>query len=128
VQDGDLSCVQQLLNEGRDINAFDDLGKTPLHYAVEAERFAIVEYLLQHGADVNAHHEPTIGNTPLREVADRCSLRMAAMLIDAGADPMIPGWMQITALQVAERRKRGEGPEVYRLLLQAARNRRPGNT
>jgi ankyrin repeat protein len=113
-----------LLDGGYDINAFDDLGKTPLHYAVESDRFEVARYLIDRGANVDAHDEARIGNTPLREVAGNCSLRIAQLLIDAGADPTIPGWMQLTALDKAERRQRGDGPKVYELLLRAAATRR----
>jgi ankyrin repeat protein len=122
-QDGDVPLVQSLVDAGHDVNAFDDLGKTPLHYAVESERFEVARYLVERGADVNAHHEPTIGNTPLCEVAERCSLRMAQFLIAAGADPTIPGWMQLTALEKAKRRQRGDGPQVYELLMREAKAR-----
>lgn len=122
-QDGDLRRLRELLLKGYDINSFDDIGKTPLHYAVAFERVEVARYLIEQGADVNAHDESTIGNTPLGEVAGSCSLRIAQLLIEAGADPTIPGWMQLTALYKAEARKRGEGPEVYRLLVRAARAR-----
>lgn len=123
-QQGDLELVDSLLAKGANINAFDELGKTPLHYAVQEERFDVVERLLKAGADVNAHHEPTIGNTPLADVAGHCSLAMAKRLVDAGADPTIAGWMQLTALDRAEDRKRPEGQKVHELLLNAARSRR----
>jgi ankyrin repeat protein len=123
-QDGDVNEVRRLLAEGRDINAFDDLGMTPLHYAVMEERFEVARFLIDQGADVNAHHEPTISNTPLSEIAGECSLRMAKLLVDAGADPTIRGWMQLNALDRAEKRKRGDGPRVYELLLRARRNDR----
>jgi ankyrin repeat protein len=118
-QDGNLEEVRRLVAEGRDINAFDSLGMTPLHYAVKAEHFEVAQFLIEHGANVNAHHEPTISNTPLGDVAATCSLRMARLLVDAGADPTIRGWMQLNAIDRAESRKRGEGPDVYRLLLRA---------
>ena len=123
-QEGDLDEVKRLVAEGCDINAFDELGKTPLHYAAERERFEVARYLLEQGADVNAHHEPSIGNTPLSEIAGSCSLRRATLLVDSGADPTIPGWMQLTALHRAEKRTRGEGPQVYQLLVRAAKARR----
>ena len=123
-QDGDLDRVRRLLTEGYDVNVFDDLGKTPLHYAVEHERLEVAQYLIDHGADVNARHEPGIGNTPLAEVAGSCSLRVAILLVNAGADPTIPGWMQLSALDRAENRARGDGPEVYALLVRAAGTRR----
>jgi len=108
-RDGDLQRVQQLLGEGYEINAFDDLGKTALHYAVECERFDVAQYLIRRGADVDAHDEGRIGNTPL----------------GAGADPAVPGWMQLTALDKAVKRRRGDGPSVYALLIRAAATRKP---
>ena len=41
---------------------------------------------------------------------------MAKLLVDAGADPTVPGWMQLTALHQSENRKRGDGPRVHELL------------
>ena len=120
-QDGDLPKVKELIEKGCSINQFDDASKTPLHYAVEGEHLDVVQYLIQSGADVNAHEESKIGNTPLREVADNCSYEIAKILIDAGADPTIPGWMQLTAIHKAEKRIKEEGVRVYRLLIEAAK-------
>jgi ankyrin repeat protein len=99
---------------------FDDLAKTPLHYAAENGHIDVIRVLLEAGADVNANDEPRIGNTPLRQVADRCSLAVATVLVEAGADPRIPGWMQITALHEAEGRNDEEGTRVYDLLKSVA--------
>jgi ankyrin repeat protein len=121
-QDGDLGRVEELLKGGADVNAFDELGKTPLHYAAEKEHFTVVEYLLANGADVNAHHEPTISNTVLTDVAAACSLKMAQLLVDAGADPTIKGWMGLDALYHAQQRKRDEGQRVYELLLKTSKS------
>lgn len=120
-QDGDLPKVKELIEKGYSLNRFDDVSKTPLHYAVEGEHLDVVQYLIQLGADVNAHEESKIGNTPLREAADTCSYEMAKILIDAGADPTIPGWMQLTAIHKAEKRIKEEGVRVYRLLIEAAK-------
>jgi ankyrin repeat protein len=117
--DGDLPRVEQFVADGCDINAFDDLGKTPLHYAAERGHLGVATFLLGCGADVNAHHEPSIGNTPLGEIAGECSLEMARLLVESGADPTIRGWMQLNALDRAKARLRGEGPLVYALLVQA---------
>jgi ankyrin repeat protein len=119
-QDGDMTRVRQLLADGRSPNAFDEISKTPLHYAAESGHIDIMRMLLEAGADVNAHEEARIGNTPLREVADECSLAVATILVDSGADPRIPGWMQLTALQMSEKRKDQEGQRVYALLKSVA--------
>ncbi|HEY7154662.1 MAG TPA: ankyrin repeat domain-containing protein [Gemmataceae bacterium] len=125
---GGLTLVCELLNQGCPVNAFDELGKTPLHYAVLGEHFTVVDVLLRSGADVNAHDEQRIGNTPLGEAASTCSLRMARLLVEAGADPTIPGWMQRSALDRAERRRHeegtgSEGQAVFNILKEAARKR-----
>ena len=119
-QDGDMTRVRQLLADGRSPNAFDEISKTPLHYAAECGHVEIMRVLLEAGADVNACEEARIGNTPLREVADECSLAVATFLVDSGADPRIPGWMQLTALHMAEKRKDQEGQRVYALLKSVA--------
>ena len=106
--------------DGSDINAFDSLGKTALHWAAKGEHLTVVAFLIKHGADVNARHEPTIGDTVLGEIAGNCSFEMARVLVDAGADPSIRGWMQLNALDRAKERKRGDGPRVYALLMAAA--------
>jgi ankyrin repeat protein len=120
-QDGDVGEVERLLSVGYQPNEFDELGKTPLHYAAEGGHLQVIELLITSGADVNANDERVIGNTALREVAANCSYEVAKILIDAGADPTIPGWMQITALHQARERKSPEGLRVCELLEQAAK-------
>lgn len=119
-QDGDVEEVTRLLQNGEQPNIFDELGKTPLHYAAEGGHLDIMRLLLASGADVNAHDEPSIGNTVLAEVAANCSFDVAKILIDAGADPTIRGWMALTALDKARERKKPEGLRVRQLLEQAA--------
>jgi ankyrin repeat protein len=67
--DGDVEKVTRLINEGHQLNVFDELGKTPLHYAAERGHLDVMRLLLASGADVNAHDERVIGNTVLRDVA-----------------------------------------------------------
>jgi|ERR1044071_6799719 len=127
-QDGNLAEVTRLLNEGHDPNAFDDLGKTPLHYAAERGHLDVMRQLLVSGANVNAHDERVIGNTVLRDVASNCSFDVAKTLVDAGANPTIPGWMRLTALDKSEEREKPEGVRVHQLLLRAARRFSPDGT
>ena len=124
-ESGNLEEVQALLADGFPINAFDDLSHTPLHRAAIAGNVAAVRFLLQAGADVNAHQEERIGNTVLRTVASECSLEMAKILVEAGADPTIPGWMMLTALDKSAERKKPEGKEVHRFLVAAAKRLNP---
>jgi len=122
--EGDLDKVKKLIEEGYDVNQFDsDLSLTPLHYAVRGEFFKVSQFLLNNGANVNAHDEEKIGETPLGDVAATCSYEMADLLVRAGANPTIPGWMQITALHRAKDRKDEEGKQVYELLAKAAKDK-----
>ncbi len=120
---GDLAKVQLLLAAKYPVNRFDELGRTPLHDAVAGEHMAVVDALLRAGANVNARDERRAGDTPLGQSADSCSCAMAKKLMDAGADPAIPGWMQLTPIDRAKRREDEEGRKVLQLL----RSRRPNN-
>jgi ankyrin repeat protein len=122
--DGDLDKVKDLVQKGFDVNAFDEiLSFTPLHYAIKGRHIEVAKYLISVGADVNAHHLEKIGETPLGEVAANCSYEIAELLVKAGANPTIPGWMKITALQRASERKKEEGKQVYKLLLEVSRKK-----
>jgi ankyrin repeat protein len=119
-EDGNADRCANLISQGYDPNAFDALGNTPLHYSAKNEHVDIVAFLLSQGANVNAHDEARIGNTPLTEIAGSCSLKMAQMLLKAGADPTLRVWMQLNAIDQAKNRKRGDGPAVFNLLCQYA--------
>ena len=121
-QDGELGRVENLIAAGYDVNAFDEgMRYTPLHYAVKGEFFAVTRYLISCGANVNAHDEARIGETPLGAASPECSFEMAELLIEAGADPSITGWMGITAVHRAKDRKDNDGQRVFDLLSKAAR-------
>jgi ankyrin repeat protein len=63
-------------------------GRTPLHLAVQKNRRAIVDLLLELGADpVN---KDDIGNAPIKYVKAPTDARIAEALIAAGGDPTAP--------------------------------------
>jgi ankyrin repeat protein len=123
---GQFDEVKRLLDAGADPNWLDELGWTALHHAVDARHIGVARLLLSRGADANAHNERMAGETPLGLVAQTCSAEMARILVRAGANPTIPGGVNLTALDRARARKRGDGPEVYRVLVEAAQRWRPG--
>lgn len=124
-EDGDLRLVSLLFEyDGKvALDWFDYLDRTPLMWAVVRGDMKMARVLLDAGADVNAHNEPHIGDTSLHLVAANGTSEMASLLLDAGADPEISGWMGLTPLDKARRRKREEGQQVC-ALLERARGKR----
>jgi len=53
VKKNDLKVAESLLKSGADVNAPDDKGLVPLHYAAVCQHVVMVKWLLSHGADVN---------------------------------------------------------------------------
>ena len=61
--DGNIESVKQHLDAGTDVNAKDDIGRTPLHWSTVFGKNEIVELLMAEGADINAKSDG--GRTPL---------------------------------------------------------------
>jgi len=117
---GDLAKCTELVAEGYDVHVFDEVGHTPLHYAAKGEHYDVVKFLLAKGANVNALCEEMIGKPPLAHVAQTCSLKMAEMLLKAGASPTLRIGLCRSAIEAARERKRGEGPRVYEIMCRYA--------
>lgn len=103
------------------LNWFDYVARTPLIVAVQVSSIQIARRLLEAGADVNAHDETRIGDTALHHAVEKGTLEMVELLLKAGANPTIKGWMWRTPLDEARGRKRGDGPRIYELLERAAK-------
>jgi len=82
--DGNIEAVKQHLAAGTDVNAKDDNGWTPLHFAVYYGHKEIVELLITKGAEVNA--KDNNGWTPLHLAAENGRKQVAELLIANGAD------------------------------------------
>jgi ankyrin repeat protein len=66
------------------VNARDEIGKTPLHVAAAVGNKGAVELLLAKGADANAKDQ--LGKTPLHWAAAGGQKEVAELLIAKGAD------------------------------------------
>jgi ankyrin repeat protein len=102
---GDLMTAQTLLENGIDPDLHDRYGKTPLYHAVSFNETNAVELLLAHHADPNgsviSRTESEFPATPLQYAAYMGNLRIASMLITAGAHIDTQGPTGRTALQFA---------------------------
>ena len=85
VESGNTSRVQELLNEGVNIN-LKFKGLSPLHRACYEGHIGVVRLLVEHGADVNTKNSN--GWTPLQVSCsmDMDRLEIAKILIQNGAD------------------------------------------
>ncbi|OQS01255.1 hypothetical protein ACHHYP_01511 [Achlya hypogyna] len=108
IEFGDLTTVQAHLAAGADPNTRNGAGETLLHIAILHERPAIVQLLLERGADPNArsHWEPQApfvnqvaylnpsttaaqGATPLHYACAVASVKLVKTLLAAGASASI---------------------------------------
>jgi len=81
---GNIEAVKQHLAAGADVNAKDENGWTPLHYAANIGYKEIAELLIANGADVNAQSEDK--STALHTAAYWGQKEVAELLIGKGAD------------------------------------------
>ncbi len=77
------------------------LAWTPLIIVALNGNIELAKVLLQAGADVNACDEAQIGDTAPAEAIYEGDVEMVKLLLARGADPLIPGWMQMTPLDLA---------------------------
>ena len=82
--DGNTEIVEELLQQGADINQRDDNGRTALMFAVINTHYETMKVLLEYGADVNARSIK--GGTALMGAASAGDLRIVQALLDKGAD------------------------------------------
>ena len=61
--------VELLVENGTEVNAKDNEGATPFHYACEDDYLSLVQFLVSRGANVNA--KTIQGRTPLHVAAKR---------------------------------------------------------
>ncbi|MCL2325760.1 MAG: ankyrin repeat domain-containing protein [Proteobacteria bacterium] len=82
---GHAEMVRFLLENGADVKAADELGKTALHGAADQGYLDIVKMLVEKGADVNAYSKVSNGLTPLQYAAGRGSMETVEYLLENGA-------------------------------------------
>jgi uncharacterized protein len=113
-----ITNTQRLLAAGADVNATDDEGSTPLHFAAQDDSAVVVQLLLDAGADVNVVDSK--GETPLFKATMNTTggaAPIAALLLERGADPNAQAFDGFTPLLVVKRYGKPDMRELFAELL-----------
>ncbi|XP_058043864.1 poly [ADP-ribose] polymerase tankyrase-2 isoform X5 [Ahaetulla prasina] len=125
---GDVDTVKKLCTT-QSVNCRDIEGRqsTPLHFAAGYNRVSVVEYLLQHGADVHAKDKG--GLVPLHNACSYGHYEVAELLVKHGAIVNVADLWKFTPLHEAAAKGKYE---ICKLLLQhgadPTKKNRDGNT
>lgn len=114
---GNLPVAERLIALGADVNK---PGWSPLHYAATGGHPRMIELLLRHGAQIDAH-SPN-GTTPLMMAAQYGTPATVTELIRAGADVNARNQLGLTALNFA---RRGERPDAVKIITSALQHSQP---
>ncbi|KAM3073657.1 palmitoyltransferase akr1 [Clarireedia jacksonii] len=86
---GDVPAMEKLFKEGvYDASYCDAEGITPLHWAAINNQYAMCQFLLNAGADVNKKGGESVA-TPAMWAAQRCHYYTVNLLLNHGADPLL---------------------------------------
>ena len=111
--------VKILIDDGADVNAFNEKGMSPLMIAVEKDNYELVKILIARGADINGRvpikrEYWARGTTALIIAANRGSTNIFKLLLTAGADINIKEYYGNTAKLEA---KNNGHSDIYQILL-----------
>ena len=121
-QNGDLPLIKDIISSVSDpqgvINA-KCRGYTPICYAAQSGHFAVVEFLLQHGAEANLTGEKQ-GYGPLTCSVMAGSVEMLRLLLSYNAEPIIKS----CGFDLAKFARESGRLEIAAILEQAQQNKR----
>jgi ankyrin repeat protein len=114
---GHLQLVKKLIAKDADVNK---PGWTPLHYAATGGHLAIIQFLLEQHAFIDA--ESPNGTTPLMMAAHYGTPAAVKLLLEAGADTTMKNQLGLSAIDFAYRAGRQDAAE---LIAASVRKSRP---
>jgi ankyrin repeat protein len=104
--DGRVDLLEIMISRGDGLAVINSFAHpcdwTPLMAAVNANHPHVVRYLIDAGADVNADDPTKIITSAVQHAVEDQRSELVAMLLAAGANPDVPGWMWISARDKAQ--------------------------
>ena len=102
-KEGNIDSVKVILEKkGSLLNCADEIGYTPLHWALIREKWDLAEYLIVQGASLNIQGND--GGTPLHCAANHDNPDIVLLLLEKGAKVNVPNNWGNTALSIASQR------------------------
>ncbi|GJP33820.1 hypothetical protein CLOM_g18328 [Closterium sp. NIES-68] len=102
---GGTAAIQELVSRGVNVNCVDARGRTPLIAACSrVEGYESAKLLLQMGAAVRVYCKGPGGGTAIHYAARKLLDATVKLLLDHGADPLLPNDDGRTALDLARER------------------------
>ncbi len=115
---GQLEMARQLVERGADVNK---PGWAPLHYAATRGHLAVMRFLLDNNAYIDAA-SPN-GTTPLMMAAHYGTPTAVKLLLESGADPLLKNQQDLTAIDFAQRANRADSAEIIAAFVRARQPR-----
>ncbi len=112
IKNKDLAQAETLLKNGENVNAANEQGNTPLHYAVATNNADMARLLLQYGADMNA--ENTKGWSPLKIAQTKNVAEVTEVLVEKLNAPAVAEVKAVkeTAQKVTQNVAQNVAPKV----------------
>ena len=98
-----IECLRILLDAGSNIEALNNAGNTPLHYAAATGKDECTSYLIERGANVDTKSVTSFDQTPLHFAASRGYIDCGIVLISKGASINLVDKNGDTALHLSNR-------------------------
>lgn len=108
---GNTALVNELVEQGNNVNQADKNGNLPLHAAVAKGDKQLVTLLLDKGADINAKSHD-IGWTPLQIAIIRNHPEIIQLLLDRGAQIDIVNAEGLDARAIAKKYNRTDSEKI----------------
>ncbi len=117
IESSNPAVLQALVDSGANVEARDDFGATPIHYAAQNSETGMLEVLINAGADIEAEQDG--GARALHLAALHNSPVAVTMLLNARADVHAEDDQGKTAFDYAKRGQTDEALNNYLILKNA---------